>query len=68
MEVIKEYIRTTKVIRDGHTQLLPHLPMSKDTLASWIRDVLHKAGVTLSLVHTALAQPAHLLQPVKVYL
>ena len=36
--------------RDGHTQLLlsylkPHLPISKDTLARWIRDVLHKAGV-----------------------
>ena len=50
MEVIKEYLRRTKVFRDGHTQLLlsclkPHLPISKDTLARWIRDVLHKAGV-----------------------
>ena len=50
MEVIKEYLRRTKVFRDGHTQLLlsylkPHLPISKDILARWIRDVLHKAGV-----------------------
>ncbi len=50
VEVIKEYLRRTKVFRDGHTQLLlsylkPHLPISKDTLARWIRDVLHKAGV-----------------------
>ena len=50
MEVIKEYIRTTKVFRDGHTQLLlsylkPHLPINKDALAKWIRDMLHKAGV-----------------------
>ena len=46
----KEYLRRTKVFSDGHTQLLlsnlkPHLPISKDTLARWIRDVLHKAGV-----------------------
>ena len=48
--VIKEYLRRTKMFRDGHTQFLlsylkPHLPISKDTLARWIRDVLHKAGV-----------------------
>ena len=50
MDFIKEYLRRTKVFRDGHTQLLlsylkPHLPISKDTLARWIRDVLHNAGV-----------------------
>ena len=50
VEVIKECLRRTKVFRDGHTQLLlsylkPHLPINKDTLARWIRDVLHKAGV-----------------------
>ena len=38
------------MFRDGHTQLLlsylkPHLPINKDALAKWIRDMLHKAGV-----------------------
>ena len=73
VEIIKEYLRRTKVFRDGHTQLLlsylkPHLPISKDTLPGGFETCCIKREWTLSLVHTALAQPAHLLQPVKVYL
>ena len=67
VEVITEYLRITQVFRDRYTQLLlsclkPHLPISKDTLAR----CCIKRKWTLSLVHTALAQPAHLLRPVKV--
>ena len=51
---IREYIRRTKDLRGTETQLFisyqkPYGPISKSTVARWIRDVLHRAGVDTSL-------------------
>lgn len=51
---ITEYIERTKVLRSGHTQLFisymkPHSGVSKDTLARWIRTVLVKAGIDMTI-------------------
>ena len=46
---IKEYIRRTKDLRGAETQLFvsyqkPYGPVSKSTVARWIRDVLHRGN------------------------
>ena len=51
---IREYIRRTKDLRGIDPQLFisyqkPYGPISKSTIARWIRDVLHRAGVDTSL-------------------
>ena len=50
---LKEYIRRTKSLRKGHTQLLvsfvqPHKSISRDTLARWTIEVLKLAGIDTS--------------------
>ena len=50
---IREYIRRTKGLRGTETQLFisyqkPYGPVSKSTVARWIRDVLHRADVDTS--------------------
>ena len=50
---IREYICRTKDLRGTETQLLisyqkPYGPISKGTVAQWIWDVLHRAGVDTS--------------------
>ena len=50
---IREYICRTKDLRGTETQLLisyqkPYGPVSKSTVARWIRDVLHRAGADTS--------------------
>ena len=46
---ISEYIRRTKDLRGAETQLFvsyqkPYGPVSKSTVARWIRDVLHRGN------------------------
>ena len=48
--VLREYLHRTKDVGKGQRQLLlshqkPHHPISKDTLARWVRDALQRAGV-----------------------
>ena len=50
---IREYICRTQDVRGMETQLFisyqkPYGPISKSTVARWIRDVLHRAGVDTS--------------------
>lgn len=50
VKVLRTYICQTKEIRNGQSQLLlgyqsAHHAISKDTLAGWLGDVLHRAGV-----------------------
>jgi hypothetical protein len=53
---IKEYLNRTKFVRGQSTQLLisykkPHLGVSKDTIARWIRTIMYRAGI--NTVYTA---------------
>ena len=48
--VLREYLHNTKNIWKGQRQLLlsyqkPNHPVSKDTLAQWVRDTLQRVGV-----------------------
>ena len=50
VSVLKEYLRTTEEIWGEKNKLLlsyqaPHKPVSKNTLARWLRQVLNGAGV-----------------------
>ena len=50
VSVLKEYLCRTKEIRGKENQLLlsyqvPHKPVSKNTLARWLRHALNRAGV-----------------------
>ena len=52
--VLTEYIKRTKVIRQGVTQLListqkPHDGVSRDTISRWIKFVMAKAGLNVSI-------------------
>ena len=53
LHTIKEYLCRTKNIRKMGklfvSYLKPHGPVSKDTLARWIRDTLNRAGVDTEL-------------------
>ena len=54
VSVLKEYLRRTKEIRGEENKLLlsyqvPHKPVSKNTLARWLRQVLNGAGVDIAL-------------------
>lgn len=50
---LREYIRRTSKLRNGHDQLLlkslrPHGPISRNTVASWTKKVLREAGIDTS--------------------
>ena len=50
VSVLNEYLRRTKEIRGEESKLLlsyqaPHMPVSKNTLARWLRQVFNGAGV-----------------------
>ena len=49
IQTLKEYLRRTKEKRQSDKLFLsyqkPYAPISKDTLARWVRDILSKAGV-----------------------
>ena len=50
--VLKEYISRTKPLRGKHSKLLisfrkPHLPVSRDTVARWVRTVMRQAGLDI---------------------
>lgn len=50
VEHLKEYIQQTKEIRNQSNQLLicyikPHKPVSKDTIARWVKEVLNQSGI-----------------------
>ena len=54
VSVLNEYLRMTKEIRGEENKLLlsyqvPHKPVSKNTLARWLRQVLNGAGVDIAL-------------------
>ena len=47
---LNEYLKRTETLRNNSTALLlthqaPHKPASKDTIARWVRNVLHEAGI-----------------------
>ena len=50
IETLKEYLKRTETKRKGSKQLFisyqkPFKPISKDTLARWLRDILTRAGI-----------------------
>jgi integrase len=50
---LKQYLLKTSVVRDGNNELWlsfnkPHNPVSKDTIARWIKTVMGKAGIYTS--------------------
>ena len=51
--VMKEYLKRTKMLRKNTDKLLisyrkPHGPVSRDTIARWIKTVLLRAGIDIS--------------------
>ena len=47
---LEEYLKRTAQLRDDHKQLLisyvkPHRPVSKETVARWIKEVLKLSGI-----------------------
>ena len=54
MAVLREYLARTQDLRKDRDQLLlsyqkPHHPITKDTLARWLRDILNKSEVDTEL-------------------
>ena len=54
VEVLREYLARTQDLRKDRDQLLlsyqkPHHPVTKDTLARWLRDILNKSGLDTEL-------------------
>ena len=54
VKLFKQYIDVTKSLRGRTTCLLittskPSRPASKDTLAKWIKSVLHDAGIDITI-------------------
>ena len=52
--VLRELLARTQDVRKDQDQLLlsyqkPHHPVTKDTLARWLRDILNKSGVDTEL-------------------
>ena len=52
--VLREYLARTQDLREDQDQLLlsyqkPHHPITKDTLARWLRDIPNKSGVDAEL-------------------
>ena len=50
---LKQYLQKTNQVRDGNDKLWlsfnkPHKPVTKDTIARWIKTVLGKAGIDTS--------------------
>jgi integrase len=50
---LEQYLLKTSVVRDGNNELWlsfnkPHKPVSKDTIARWIKTVMGKAGIDTS--------------------
>ena len=53
MTCLKQYLQKTNQVRDGNGKLWlsfnkPHKPVTKDTIARWIKTVLGKAGIDTS--------------------
>ena len=54
VKLFKQYIDVTKSLRGSTTCLFittskPYRPASKDTLARWIKSVLHDAGIDMTI-------------------
>ena len=52
--MLREYLARTQDLRKDQDQLLlsyqkPHHPVTKDTLARWLRDILNKSGLDTEL-------------------
>ena len=52
--MLREYLARTQDLRKDQDQLLlsyqkPHHPITKDTLARWLRDILNKSRVNIEL-------------------
>ena len=57
VEHLKEYLRRTKPLRNGQTQLMisyvkPYNPVSRDTIYRWTKKVVASAGLNSRPQHT----------------
>ena len=53
VEHLKEYLQHTKQLQEEHSQLLisyvkPFKPVSKDTISTWVKQMLESAGIDIN--------------------